>query len=379
MKDRKYKIAIVIPKFGLVGGAEQFAARLTGEMVKQGYDFHVFTRSWETSSYPVTFHPTRIITFPRFLITPSFAWFAGYHTKRENCDLIHSHDRIFHAQIFTLHGVPHRYWAKEVRGKKYLSLFDRATVWVERQMVRRNTRSLFVAVSKLAKDVFLREYQLDPERIIVIHPGVGMEVNPREFKTSARQYLNYKYGLGKNERIIFFASMNFEIKGLPEIISALAQVAKKERAFRLIVAGKGNWKRYEIMTGQAGIGNHIIFAGVLNKEELNRHYLGSDFYIMLSRFDTFGLVVLEAMACGLPVIVSSSVGAQDLIVEGKNGFIIGDITDYETIADKILFLFQDHNLRSMSEAAYETARNCTWQESAQKYHLLYQQFLTSPR
>lgn len=377
MNRRKKKIAIVVPKFGLIGGAEQFAARLVRAMSQRDYDFHVFARRFNAMDCPFTFHPTPIISFPRFLTTPSFAWNAGRKLKKDSWALIHSHDRIFAADIFTLHGVPHRYWVKEVRKKKYLSLFDRATIWVERQMVIKNKKSLFAAVSNLAKDIFLEEYPEVRTRMSVIHPGVDKEPVSNESKTQARIYLNSKYGIGKKERIILFASMNFEVKGLPEIIPALATVSKRDRNFKFIVAGKGDWKRYEIMTGRAGIGNHLIFAGVLSREELIRHYQGSDFYLMLSRFDTFGLVVLEAMANGLPVIISSRVGAKDLILDGENGFVIGDTSDCEAIASRILHLFEAENLRSMSEAACETAQRCSWQDTARKYDELYCKILAS--
>ncbi|HOL59581.1 MAG TPA: glycosyltransferase family 4 protein [Syntrophales bacterium] len=371
------KIAVVIPQFGLVGGAEQFACHLTHQMTAYGYDFHVFAHSWKPIAGNVNFHPTGRIPFPRFLITPSFAWYARRNLKKEKWSLVHSHDRVFEADIFTLHGVPHRFWAQEVRGKKVLSLFDRATIWVERQMVKENKKSFFVCVSELTKSIFLEEYTIDSARLLVIHPGVKVDPDFKAKKAQARSYLHYKYGIGKKERIIFFSSMNFEIKGLPEIISALKALKKREQAFKLLVAGKGNWKRYEMLTGKAGIGNNVIFAGVLKRDELTQHYLGSDLYLMLSRFDTFGLVVLEAMACGLPVIISARVGAKDLIEEGKNGFIIADPSDAEAVAAKILHLFPEEHLAPMSEAAFLTARQYTWQETARKYHDLYQRILSA--
>ncbi|MCX7982305.1 MAG: glycosyltransferase family 4 protein [Syntrophales bacterium] len=373
---RKHKIAVAIPKFGLVGGAEQFAARLTGEMSKRGYEFHIFSHRCEAPDLPITFHRIRRFVFPRFLITPLFAWQVNRKIHRGNFDLVHGHDRLFVADVFTLHGVPHRFWIKEVRKKKFLSLFDRATCWVERRMMN-SENSIFTAVSELTKSVFLQEYNIEEKRIYVIHPGVDVNPEARDLKASARQYLNSKYAIGKKERIIFFASMNFEIKGLPEIISALTYVAKKERSFKLIVAGKGDWKRYEIMASQGGISNHLIFTGVLNQTELTQHYLGSDLYLMLSRFDTFGLVVLEAMACGLPVIISSHVGAKDLVEEGKNGFIIKDTSDYEAIAEKITILFQENQLKAMSDNAYETALKYSWQYTAQKYEDVYSRILDS--
>ena len=129
------KIAIVIPKFGLVGGAEQFASELS-EKLSSGHQetFHVFANRWQSNSHVLKFHKIPIISFPKFLTTISFAWFVQRQIQRNNFSLVHSHERIFAADIFTLHGVPHRYWVDQVRRKR-MSLYDTATAWVEKKLV----------------------------------------------------------------------------------------------------------------------------------------------------------------------------------------------------------------------------------------------------
>jgi glycogen synthase len=71
------------------------------------------------------------------------------------------------------------------------------------------------------------------------------------------------------------------------------------------------------------------------RERLPEIYLAADCYAMLSRFDTFGMVVLEAMAAGLPVLVSGCVGARDLVQEGANGFVVKDPGDADAVAERI--------------------------------------------
>ena len=97
---------------------------------------------------------------------------------------------------------------------------------------------------------------------------------------------------------------------------SLAKLKAQNHKFKLIVAGKGNIKKYTKMAKEAQIISDVIFTGPVNKEKIIRMYLASDLYIMLSKFDTFGMVVLEAMAAGLPVVISNNVGAKD-IVQGR--------------------------------------------------------------
>ncbi len=96
------KIAVVIPKYGLVGGAESFAAELTERIaLNTRYNLHVFANRWTTHSERITFHKVPIFSFPKFLTTISFAYFAGLNISKMNFDLIHTHDRIFDADILS--------------------------------------------------------------------------------------------------------------------------------------------------------------------------------------------------------------------------------------------------------------------------------------
>lgn len=369
------KVAVVIPKYGLVGGAEQFVSELTGRLSSSGnYQFHVFANRWQSNSHAIQFHKNPIISFPKFLTTISFAYFVRRRINRDNFSLVHSHERIFAADIFTLHGVPHRYWVHYVRRKK-MSLYDVATDWVENKLVYHGHCKKFIAVSRLTKDIFLQEYPINPDQVAVIHPGVNLTDYAQKNKGDVRHSVRSALGIGAADPVIIFASMNFEIKGLDDILFSLAQLKKQNGKFKLIVAGKGNVKKYKKMAKEAQISDNVIFTGMVGKDKLIELYLAGDLYMMLSKFDTFGMVVLEAMAACLPVLISSHVGAKDLVQEDKNGFIIDNTSDYGYIASKLKILFDENSRKRMSAAAYQTASQNTWDMVAAKYHDIYADIL----
>lgn len=373
------KIAVVIPKYGLAGGAEQFASELTGKLRDRTQDdFHVLANRWTPDPGAVRFEKIPIVSFPKWMTTVSFAWFVQNQIRRGNFDLVHSHERIFAADLFTLHGVPHRYWVDQVR-RKSMSLYDRATAWVERKLVLEGGCRKFVAVSSLTRDIFLQEYRIDPEKVAVIHPGVELSGYRRKNKNEARRAVRSSLGIGERDPVIVFASMNFEIKGLDDILASLGRLQKQAGSLKLVVAGKGNIKKYQKMAGEAGVAKNIIFTGVLDREKLTDLYLAGDLYVMLSKFDTFGMVVLEAMAAGLPVMVSSRVGAKDVVVQGENGFVIENPSDHDHVASVLKMMLDEGNRRRMSAAALATASENSWDAATEKYRSLYTEILAAKK
>ncbi len=376
MTETPKKIAVVIPKYGLVGGAERFAFELTERLsLNKKYDFHVFANKLQSNSDRITFHKVPIIRFPRFLTTISFAYFANRKISKMNFDLVHTHDRIFDADIFTMHGIPHRVWVHEVR-KKSMSLFDRATCMVERYLVNNTRCKIFLPVSSLTKEKFLQEYKIEPEKIHVIHPGVDIARFQRLDREHCCKEIREQFKIDPSDIVILFVSMNFEIKGLDYVMAAVgkAKASYPSHNVKLLVVGKGDYKKYSVFAQENGIRDNVIFAGI-QKENLEKIYLASDIFMMLSRFDTFGITVLEAMAASLPVIISSNVGAKDLVSEGINGFVIEDTNNIDMICEKIGFMLDSKTRNAMAKEAHNTALNNRWDAVAKRVENIYGEML----
>jgi glycosyltransferase involved in cell wall biosynthesis len=171
---RRTKIAVIVPKYGLVGGGERFASEITERLAQNNdLEFHVFANRWAESSNRIQFHKIPSVYFPRFLRPLFFAWFVKWKISRMNFDLVHTHHWIFKADIFSLHGTSHANWIREVK-KKSPSLFDRALSAVERQAMKGGKLSCFLPVSTIALEAFHREYSTLPGQWQVVHPGVDV-------------------------------------------------------------------------------------------------------------------------------------------------------------------------------------------------------------
>jgi UDP-glucose:(heptosyl)LPS alpha-1,3-glucosyltransferase len=358
---KRRKIAVVVPKYGLVGGGERFASEITERLARdENLDIHVFANRWVASSDRIKFHKVPIVRFPRFLGPLVFAWFAQWKINRMHFDLVHSHHWIFHADIYSAHGVPHAGWVRNVR-KRSPSLYDRAVIYIERRLIRDGGSSCFLPVSSIAMEAFRSEYATLPGRWQVVPPGVDVARFSAPDREACRSEIRERYGIGANDVLMLFVGMNFEVKGLDTIIAALARAraAAPEANIRLLVVGRGDKRKYGNLADSLGIGKAVIFAGTQHAG-LERIYRAADIFTLFSAFDTFGMVVLEAMAAGLPVIVSPNVGAKDLVGNGDNGFILPSPGDVDAAADCIVQLLDGERRTAMGAAAGQTAAMHDW-------------------
>jgi UDP-glucose:(heptosyl)LPS alpha-1,3-glucosyltransferase len=371
------KIAVVIPKYGLVGGGEQFALKLTEKIARHPrYDVHVFANKWKAVSGNVSFHFVPMIRFPRFLTTVSFAFFANAAIACRDFDLIHTHDRIFHADVFTMHGVPHRFWVREVR-KKGMSLFDRVTAWVEQRLIADHRCRFLLPVSSLAMEKFSQDFAVDSSRVRVIHPGIEFARFALPGRAEKREATRKKFGVSADDFLVLFVGMNFELKGLQTTISALAKAKVKlpGRGMKLLVVGKGDQVKYRKIAADLGVGRDVIFAGV-QSEGIEEIYAAAEVYALLSGFDTFGMTVLEAMAASLPVIISTQVGAKDIVTDGEHGFIVVK-DDAETVSAHLVSLCDEPRRARMGRAARQRVVEHSWDEVAGKVVTIYEEILSA--
>lgn len=357
------KVAVVIPEFGRIGGAESFAWEVTGRLARQPeFEIHLLAHRLQGKApAAITFHKIPPIPFPRFFRPIGFALSVRAHLKGINPSAVHSHERIFESDLFTLHGIPHKRWIKAARRKR-LSLFDRSTAWVEKKGLCSSRAPELLAVSSLVKEETLAAYDLPESRVRVVHPGISVERFDRSHRDRWRSEIRGIHGLSERDVVALFVGMNFEIKRLDWVLKSAAYLKGKGMSgLKVLVVGKGDVDKYRGMSRDLGIGEHVIFAGI--SSEVEKYYFASDIFVMPSRFDTFGIVVLEAMAAGLPVVITRRVGARDMVTDGVNGFIIGVDGTASDLGDRIAFLVHEETRLAMGERARQVALRYTWEKT----------------
>jgi UDP-glucose:(heptosyl)LPS alpha-1,3-glucosyltransferase len=244
-------------------------------------------------------------------------------------------------------------------------------------MVHNKSSTIFLPVSNIAREKFISEYPFISGHVETLHPGVDIARFDQLDRNQCRKIIRNQFGIHESDTVILFVGMNFELKGLDQLLSAMAKIktTHHETRLKLLVVGKGNVRKYRKMAQSAGLGGDVFFAGVI-KEKMEEMYLSADIYAMLSAFDTFGMTVLEAMAASLPVIISHNVGAKDLIQEGVNGFIVHR-EDIDAISRRILLLLDIEKRIYMGLNAHKTAQNHNWGIMVNRVMELYEKILSS--
>lgn len=174
-----------------------------------------------------------------------------------------------------------------------------------------------------------------------------------------KKYLREKTDYS-GKQLLYVGSL-IQRKGLDLLLPALAQTSED---IRFVIVGEGQEKELlEKQAAELGIASRIEFKGYVEGEPLRELYSSSDVFILPTREDCFGLVILEAMCASLPVISSKYAdGAFDLLEEGENGYIV-DPEDTKAFAGTIEKIFADENrLARMGKKSYEKAHEFAFSE-----------------
>ncbi|TET63444.1 glycosyltransferase family 1 protein [Candidatus Bathyarchaeota archaeon] len=211
----------------------------------------------------------------------------------------------------------------------------------------------------------LYEGIVDNERIRVIPLGVDTDVFSPAEKT-----------IHKNSYEILYAGYLYRLKGVEYLIRALALVAKEQRDVRLRVVGEGpDRSRLVALAKSFDLEENVRFEGFVPHTQIVRYYQHCNIFCFPTLGEPFGKVVLEAMACGKPVIASNVGGPADIIEDKRTGFLIPPAQP-GILAETILGLLVDQKKRKKIGANARTAiaQSYSWESIAEKYHKLYSNF-----
>jgi D-inositol-3-phosphate glycosyltransferase len=397
-----YRIAMLsvhtCPKAALggkeTGGMNVYVRDLSRELGRRGFTVDVFTRSQDPDIPPIG----RLGTNARVIHLK-----AGPEAPYDK-NLVHAHIDEFtdnllefaRSEGIAYHVVHSHYWLSglvamrlqqqwrtpvihmfhtlaKLKNRVARSDAERETalrVDCERQII--NSVDRLTAANPLEKAQMIWLYGADPAKIEVIPCGVDLQLFHPLPQAEAKAHLDHE--LPKDHKMVLFVGRIEPLKGIDVLLKAVALVLGEHHELRdgiclCIVGGEPDadpanmnreMARLHEMRERLGISDVVTFLGKREQQALPYHYSAAEVCVVPSHYESFGMVALEAMACGTPVIASRVGGLTFTVQDGRTGFLVPS-DDPEALARKLALLLSDAQLRrDMGLRASELSRRYGW-------------------
>jgi glycosyltransferase involved in cell wall biosynthesis len=218
-----------------------------------------------------------------------------------------------------------------------------------------------IAVSPYVKDLI---GEMTQSKIYVVSNGVDFED-----VENIRQYQ-----LGRH--IIFYVGMLEKRKGVDILIRAISIIKKEIPDAHLFIAGIGEEEiNLKNLVKELDIEDNVKFLGFISEEEKYSYYKSTDLCVFPSRFEWFGIILLEAMACGKPIVASNVGGIPYVVEDGKTGLLF-ESENVDDLAEKIITLLKDKELRDkMGKAGKGRVKEFTWEKVAERTVEVYKEIM----
>jgi len=374
------------------GGMNVYVHEVSERVAARGRSVDVFTRR-DNASAPTITHfasgarliqvaagpaepvpKTELIQF-----TDEFA--AGVEAFRASesieYDLVHSH-----------------YWLSAVAGERLVADWDvphlamfhtlgevklraRASehepperIAAERRLV--HSLDCVVAATAYEQRLLRQVYRVPNAQVEVIPLGV----DPDRFHPGSRADARARFNIPITDDVVLAVGRIEPLKGLDILIRAAAEVTNRSRLRLLIVGGdeeaRPEFDRLAAIAEEVGVRESVTFVGAVPHEELPDYYRAADVVVMPSFAESFGLVAVEAMACGVPVVVSRVGGLASTVADGRTGYLVPWRCP-EPFAEKIELLLRNDPLRdALGAAGVERMRDFSWESVADRLVALYE-------
>ena len=370
-----------------------YVRQLARELALQGCQVDVFTRAHDLAE-PQIVHigdSARVIHLEAgsddaplddlYSYTPAFAESVNRFQQSEGIEyaLIHSHywlSGVIAMELSRSWGVPHiATFHTLARTKQRARAGERETEQraIAEQRVIESADALVVSTD-IEKEDIGRLYGTNGAHIEVIPPGVDLSLFEPIDTGTARKMLGLP-----DERTILYVGRIEPLKGLDILLRAVALLNGAADTNLLIVGGNleddAELERLKALARSLNISDIVTFTGSVHQEALPAYYSAADVFVLPSWYESFGLVALEAMSCGTPVIVSRVGGLKTFVEHGETGYLVSWRCP-EAFARSLETLLENPLLRrAMGMAARDKAMGMSWAGMANGMLACYNQFV----
>ena len=369
---------LILMKVGLVvewfdehaGGVAKHVRELANALDKKGVDVTIVTNKPQKIISDDDIKIFKIDGFKEPIFKTNISPLASKRMKKciEDFDIVHAHHAFSRLSLLSL-SIASKFNIPSVLTTHTVSFFpDYEYFWqfisyvYPRYRLTISKANKIIAVSNAAKKFI--SYFTNKKEVIVIPNGVSIE----KFKPRARSYAREKAGVNGNPVILYVGRL-VPKKGLDTLITSMKKIVEKYPHAKLYIAGKGNLLPFlKTMTSILGIEKNVEFLGFVEENVLLYLYNSADVFVLPSiTGESFGIVLLEAMASGLPCIATNVGGIAEVLEDGKYGLLVEPGNSKE-LAKAIITVLENKDLRSKlaKEGRKVAEEKYAWEKVADK-------------
>jgi len=357
----RLRIAFVVHDYNRVLGHSRYVAELA-ERFAARHDVHVFANRFEGLPAGIVAHHVPAARFSALATIFSFVLPASLMIGR-SFDIVHAQGlTILSPDIVTAH-ISNARWleGRRLLEGKQLSwrerLFAALVIPAERWSLA-DSRATAIAISSTLREDLEAGYHRAGSTFVIPHGVDGGQFNP-EVRARFRNPVRSEIGIADRTPVFLYVG-DFR-KGIEPAIRALASVP----GAHLIGVSRTPPDPYRALAATCGVTERVTLLPPTNQVE--RYYGAADALVLPTPYDAFGMVLTEAMACGLPVITTPMAGAAELLTDGVHGFVVSSPADTDGLSAAMRTLANDGPARSrMGAAAAALMREHSWDQVAKQ-------------
>lgn len=365
------KIAIMVPLFPprWLAGTELATWNIARHLARRGHEVHVITTrdaglTRESMEEGFLVHRLNYLK-ARFLGPLLFSIKTLLALRKINPDIIHAQSVL--PGLYAL-------VAKKVLGKPYI-FSERGAVYFpslfHNQIFKLALRNADAALA-LTGDMKEAMQKICRREIHVVPNGIDLE----RFENLSKDEMRLKLQVKIDERLVIFVGRFRPEKGVEYLIKAMEIIRQGDCSIKMVLAGEGPEEPHlKRLTAQLNLEDCVAFVGQIPNEKVPQYMAAADILVLPSLSEGFPVVILEAMASGLPIVTTRVTGLPEIIRDGENGLLV-EPRNPPQIAEKVLLLFRDDALKEkISRNNKEEAKKYSWEAVVQKLEEIYRNYL----
>lgn len=317
------KVALCLYKYFPYGGLQRDFLRIANEIIARGHEVRVYVQSWQgekPQNMEIIQVPVRALSNHRK--AQKFHAWVMEHLHKNPVDRLVGFNKMPDLDVYYGADICYEEKAQTEKGffyrltPRYHHLHN-----FEAQTVGRGLKTKLMIITPKQKVEFQKHYQTEDERFYLLPPGIAPDRKYPNFSKSQREEVRSQLGLGNDDFMIIQIGSDFKRKGLDRSIEALASLPEIVRSHtQLYVLGQDKAQGYEQQAAQLGVADRVHILG--GRDDVANFIAAADLFVHPARSENTGTVILEAMAGGVPQIVTEVCGYAHYVNEAQSGLVL---------------------------------------------------------